>query len=412
MIAPAASPSTAWTCPFCSLLCEGDAPEVGGACTRARAMRLAHGRTAFAAGPLVDGATVPLEAALAAAASRLAGWRQPLFGGLGTDVAGARALYRLAAITGAICDHADGATLMHGVRAVQDRGQYIATIGEVRSRADLIVFVGTDGVAHFPELLARLGIGDAGSPCRQAVFIGVDAPASWPASVPQRHIAGSGDLFADVQHLTALVAKQRVRGADPALAALADELHAATYAVLAWEGAALPAEGALIVEALNRTVGTLNKKTRAATFGLGGSDGAFSVNQTFTWLSGLPLRTRVSAQGLVHEPRLFDATRLLNDGAVDGLLWLSTFDPERLPPATALPRIVLGPPAMANALRDAAMLDGCVFIPVATPGLNADGHLFRTDGPVVLPVFAVRDDALPNAADVITQLAALLERTP
>lgn len=405
----AATTSATWTCPFCSLLCEGDAPEVGGACSRAGAMRAAHAQAAFASGPLVDGIPATLDMALADAATRLSSWRQPLFGGLGTDIAGSRALYRLAARTGAICDHADGATLMHGVRAMQDRGQYIATIGEVRSRADLIVFVGTDGVARYPELLARLGLGEAGSPCRLAVFIGAEVPAAWPSNVPQRRIAGSGDVFSDVQQLAALVAKQRVRDADPALTALAAELHAATYAVLAWEGAALPDEGALIVEALNRTVGTLNKKTRAATFGLGGSDGAFSANQTFAWLSGLPLRTRVSAQALVHEPQLFDAQRLMDDHAVDGLFWLSTFDPGRVPPTTAMPRIVLGPPAMSNALRDASMLHGCIFIPVATPGLNAAGHLFRTDGPVVLPVFAVRDDALPNAAAVITRLAELVE---
>ena len=408
MTAATASPPTVWTCPFCSLLCEGDSPDVGGSCSRASALRAAHARPAFAQGPLLDGTPVTLEAALATAATRLVTWRQPLFGGLGADIAGSRALYRLAARTGAVCDHADGATLMHGVRAVQDRGQYITTLGELRSRADLIVFIGTNGVARFPEFYRRAGLGDAGSPCRRAVFIGVEAPGEWPATVPQQHFAGSGDLFADVQQLAALVAKQRVREADAALAALATELHAATYAVIVWEAATLPAEGALIVEALNRIVGTLNKKNRAATFGLGGSDGAFSVNQTFTWLSGLPLRTRVSTQGLAHEPRLFDAQRLLNDGAVDGLLWLSTFNPERIPPATALPRIVLGPPAMATALRDADALRDCVFIPVATPGLNAPGHLFRTDGPVVLPVFAVRDDGLPSAAAVITQLVALL----
>ncbi len=419
LVAPQAR---AWTCPFCSLLCESPgagtsaiASEVGGNCPRARAALVAQARLPARPGPLVDGLAATLDDALAAAAQRLATWRQPLFGGLGTDIAGARALYRLAARTQAICDHADGATLMHGVRAVQDRGQYITTLGELRSRADLIVCVGTPAVARYPEFFRRAGLGEAGSPCRELVFVGVESllpgPAG-PAGLAVRRIAGSGDLFADVQQLAALVAQQRVREADPALIALATQLHAARYAVLVWEGVTLPAEGALFVETLNRIVGTLNKTTRAATFGLGGSDGAFSVNQTFTWLSGLPLRTRVSAQGLVHEPRLFDAQRLMDDHAVDGLLWISSFNPERVPVATALPRIVLGPPAMAATLRDVqhdakGLRDG-VFIPVATPGLNAAGHLFRTDGPVVLPVFAVRDDGLPGVAAVLTRLCDLL----
>jgi formylmethanofuran dehydrogenase subunit B len=405
-------PTADWTCPFCSLLCEGLALSDAGAllgsdCARALSALTAHSRTTPASGPSIDGVPVTLAAALAAAALRIAAWRQPLFGGLGTDIAGARVLYRLAARTSAICDHADGATLMHGVRAVQDRGQYITTLAELRSRADLIVCVGTPAVARFPEFFRRAGLGGQGSPCRSLVFLGVEVPAAAPGALATQAVRSHGDLFADVQQLAALVAAQRVRNPDRALVALAAQLRAAKYAVLVWEAATLPAEGALIVEALNRIVGTLNRTTRAATFALGGSDGAFSVNQTFTWLSGLPLRTRVSASGLQHEPRLFDAQRLLARGAVDGLLWISSFNPERVPPSTTLPRIVLGPPAMALALPDAAR--DCVFIPVATPGLNAAGHLFRTDGPIVLPVFAARDDGLPGVAAVLTRLCELLE---
>jgi formylmethanofuran dehydrogenase subunit B len=375
---------------------------VGGDCTLARSALLAH--ASGPATPLVDGAPATLDAALAAAATRIAGWCQPLFGGLGTDIVGARALYRLAARTGAICDAADGAALMHGLRAVQDHGQYIATLGELRSRADLIVCVGTNGVARYPQFFRRVGLGESGSPCGELVFVGVEVPTPGPPGLATQRIVGSGDLFADVQQLAALVAGQRVREPDAALVALAARLRDASYAVLVWEGGTLPAEGALLVETLNRIVGTLNQTTRAATFGLGGNDGAFSVNQTFTWLAGLPLRTRVSAQGLVHEPRLFDAQRLLDGRAVDGLLWVSSFNPQRLPPATALPRVVLGPPAMADALAEG----DCVFIPVATPGLNASGHLFRTDGPVVLPVYALRDDGLLGVAEVLSRVCDLV----
>ena len=53
----------------------------------------------------------------------------------------------------------------------------------------------------------------------------------------------------------------------------------------------------------------------------------------------------------------------------------------------------------------------CVFIPVATPGLNAAGHLFRTDGPVVVPVFATRDDALNGVAKVLDGITRRLERS-
>ena len=51
---------------------------------------------------------------------------------------------------------------------------------------------------------------------------------------------------------------------------------------------------------------------------------------------------------------------------------------------------------------------GTVFIPVATPGINADGHLLRADSVVSLPLYAVRDDGLPTVAEVARALVARL----
>ncbi|HET9644983.1 MAG TPA: formylmethanofuran dehydrogenase, partial [Burkholderiaceae bacterium] len=191
---------------------------------------------------------------------------------------------------------------------------------------------------------------------------------------------------------------------DPAFVTLAEQLHAARYAVLVWEAGVLPAHGALLVEALNRIVASLNLTTRAATFSLGGSDGAYTINNVFTWLSGLPLRTRVQQSSVQHEPLRFDTQSLLSDHAVDGLLWVASFDPTRVPPATDLPCVVLGPPAMSTRLRDTGMLDRCIFLPVATPGLNAPGHLFRTDGGIVVPLVPAGPTSLPTVAEVLMRI--------
>nr|WP_236598950.1 formylmethanofuran dehydrogenase [Ramlibacter monticola] len=388
-------------------MCDGFALEGGLAlrgsdCPRARAGLAAHApREAPTA--LVDGTAVPADEALAEAARRLGQWRQPLFGGLGTDMAGARTLFRLAARTGAVCDHADGEALMHGLRALQDRGQSYTTLAEVRARADLLVCVGTQAAAHYPEFFRRCGLDRPETPCRRLVFLGVEPPNGLPAHVPVQRIAGSGELFADLRQLAALLASPTLRDANPELAELAAALRAARYAVLAWEAAMLPPHGALAVEILNGIAATLNRETRAATFALGGSDGAYAVQQVFTWLSGLPLRTRAGPAGLEHEPLRFGAMRLLENHGVDGLLWVWSFAPDRLPPPTELPRIVLGPAGMGPRLQQADAARRCVFLPVATPGLNAAGHLFRTDG-VVVPLVPVRDDQLPGVADVAARL--------
>jgi formylmethanofuran dehydrogenase subunit B len=411
-----------WTCPFCALLCDGFAIDTRADiavlrrsdCPRARLALAAHARIAGECGGSIDGTPATMDQAVAEAARRLATWRQPLFGGLGTDIAGARALYRLAARTGAICDHADGRAMMHGLRAQQDRGQFTATLAEVRARADLVVCVNTAAIERFPEFFNRCELDGPDGPRPPLVFFGTPVPDGLPATLHASAVHATGDPFADLQQLAALVAHQRVREPHAQLAALAARLRAARYAVFVWEPGVLPVHGALWVEALHRLVATLNRHTRAATFALGGSDGAASVNQVFTWLSGLPLRTRAGPDGLEHEPERFDAQRLLADRAVDGLLWISSFDPARLPPVPdeiALPRIVLGPPAMAQRLGEGAAAHASVFIPVATPGLNGAGHLFRTDGLVVVPLVAARDDGLSGVADVLARIAAQMGPT-
>lgn len=396
-----------WTCPFCSLLCDGLALEGGpdalllngSDCPRARAALGAHGRGGVVSA-LVDGEAVAIEDAIAVAVQRLAGWRQPLFGGMGTDLAGARALFRLAARTGAICDHADGEAMMHGLRALQDRGQFHTTLAEIRARADLLVCVGTQAVPRYPEFFRRCGLDRPDTPCARVVFLGVPPPQVPFAKVQVEHVPGTGDPFGDLQLLATLFARAPARAPDAAFAALAAALHAARYAVFVWEAGALPRHGALAIEMLHRIVMALNRDTRAASFALGGSDGAATVQQVFTWLSGLPLRTRGGSE---YEPVRFAAPRLLADAAVDGLLWTWSFSPERLPPAGPWPRIVLGPPAMAAHLHP----ESSVFLPVATPGLDVAGHLFRTDG-VVVPLAAARDAACPSVERVAADLLAAL----
>ncbi len=411
----------AWTCPFCPLACDHAGVRVGegvqplqlqGAdCERAR--RALAGFTSAPAEPLaeIDGRAAPIEAAIDAAAQRLAGSRQPLFAGLGTDVAGMRALYPLACATGAICDAAPGEALMHGLRALQDRGQFTATLAEVRTRADLIVFVGGLPLAVAPLIRERLGIGDPQVSQRHVVVLGprdgdVAALAAWAgAGVTVETIGLQGDLFDTVSLLDALIAKRPALANAPVpapLRALADRLHAAKYGVLVGAPPLLPAQGALVVETVHRTVNELNRKTRAAALWIGGGNGVATANQVFAWLSGVPMRSRAGPRGLEHEPLRFGSLRLIEQGAVDALLWVASFDADAAPPDNTLPMVVLGHPALAERCRRA----GSIFVGVGTPGIGSAGHVFRTDGTVLMPLHAARPDALPSVASVAQRLLA------
>jgi len=379
-----------WTCPFCPLLCDTfgvnatpGAPSLtpqGTDCHRARAGLAQFAPQPSTASPRRSGGDCTLDEAIDAAAAILSASRQPLFGGLATDVAGARALYTLACETGAICDSAQGEALMHGLRVLQDRGRFSTTLAEVKERADLVVCLGADPSERYPLFFERCGL-SAADP-RVTLLVPTDGQ----------------DLFDTVALLAAAVEGRKVAGGlPPALAGLSERLQAAHYAVIVYETGSLPAHGALIIEAVNRVVATLNRRTRAAALALAGGEGASAVNEVFTWLSGLPLRSRAGPAGLEHEPVRFGAKRLLEGGAVDALLWVSSFVAQPLPETPGLPRIVLGHPAMAA--------DDAVFIPVSTPGIGSAGHLFRVDGMVVLPLRPAVPDQLPSVAEVARRLA-------
>ncbi len=407
--------SMPWTCPVCPLLCDGFSLSSAGTtlhlsgskCSRAGAALSMFGTQAAASEPAIDGQAVSLEAALDAAATLLRASRQALFGGMATDVAGTRALFRLANATGAVLDHAKGDSLMHSLRALQDRGLFYTTLAEIRNRADLVVCLGTDPGEHYPEFFNRCAPAADASVRREVVFVGAGARPVRTGLEADRveALAPAGDVFDVAAMLAALVSGRRPARPDDALAALAERMRSASYCVLVWESGRLPEHGALFAEAVLRIVDALNRTTRAASFCLGGDHGAYTANYALAWMSGLPLRTGVLPRGLVHEPQRYATTRLVADKAVDLLLWVASFGAELAPPVSDLPLVVLGHPA----LRTAVAVGGRnVFIPVSTPGIGSAGHLFRADGGVVLPLVPVYEDRLPTVAEVATRLCERL----
>lgn len=383
----------------------------------AAALAARAGRRGAPRTPTLDGQPVDAATAHATAAAWLAAARQPLVAGLAADVDGQRALYRLIAGCGAVADPVGGAAWAEGLVALQDRGQFTTTLAEVRERADLVVFVGSTPAERLPSLYARAGLGESRGLARRVVVLGAAADpllASVAAAggtavdtIPAEALGG--DLFDALAQLNALAAGRTARGAAPTLAALAAALRGARYAVLAYEPSKLPAHGGLLIEAVQRLVGTLNAQGRAASLPLSGHHGLATAHYVHTWLSGLPLRTRVGPLGLEHEPRRHDAARLLARGGADLLLWVAAFGHEPAPPAAgARPRIALVPPGAPVPEGTGPLL----VIPVGTPGLDHAGHLFRAEGTTVLHLPAGEPSELPSVGAVASALADRLPPWP
>lgn len=405
------------TCPFCGLLCDDIDVQCQGQQLQVRSNACAAARRRFEAPPppprpaAIAGREASAAEAAAEAARLLGAARAPLFAGLGADVAGMRALMALAEPCGAVLDHMHSEALHRNNLVLQELGWLNATLSEVRNRADLLLFVGTDA-RHYPRLHERVlcqasqfGAWPRG---RTLIYLGEELRAPEEPGVegcrvevlPCRPL----DLAGRLAMLRALVADQPLAaGADDgAMARLGKALLAARYSVVIWSAGELDfPHAALTVQGLCELVKEVNRRgRRCAGFPLGGTDGAGTANSVCGWQSGYPLRVSYR-QGFPHYDAYAQGLgELLARQAVDCLLWVSSFSAEQLPPETGLPTISLCRPEAAGQGRTPE-----VFLPVGTPGVDHAGQMFRTDGVVSLPLRQLRSTPWPPVSEVVRQIA-------
>ena len=366
----------------------------------------------------INGKPVTLQQAITHTAKLLKASQQPLFAGLSTDVQGFRAIYNLAKKTDASLQHTNAKSTARNMKVLQSTGWQTTTLTEVKNRADVIVCIGSDVVSHNPRFFERFINVDGmfvNAKQREVIFIGENLESTagiLPNTTPASLLACKAvDLPEITLVLRALVADKKLKATEVAgvkisdLQAIANKLKTAKYAVLAWVAKDLDfAHAELTIQNITETVAILNNTTRAAGLPLGGSDGDTSVNNANTWLSGLTL----------------------NDEAVehDLMIWVNSFNMEKLPPESDKPLIVIGNANLAGAAcsREATLLNDeaksrlqaaptkspAVFIPIATPGLDCSGTLFRVDSSVILPLKKIRENALPTLSEVVRGIEALL----
>ena len=392
------------TCPGCGLLCDDILLEtephvklVNNTCAKAVAF---FEQPAAKLNAMIKGKPASMDDAIAQAAKLLKSAKNPLFSGLSTDVAGFRAIYQLAQKTNGTLKHMNANSMQRNLDVLQSTGWQTTTLTEVKNRADVIVCIGTDIVSHNARFFERFVwtknalFTDANA--REIIYVGEDFTSKNMAceagiSPLNRHPSLLACSQADLPEITAVLHAlilgkklhaEFVAGIKVAdLQAVANKLKQAKYAVLTWIAKDLDYEHAeLTIQQITEIIATLNQTTRAAGLMLGGSDGDTSANNANTWLSGLSLNNLVA----LH----------------DCVVWINSFNPNNVPPETDKPHIVIGSSNMKH--------QADVFIPVATPGLDCSGTLFRVDSAVVLPLKKVRENTLLSLGEVVQKIEAAL----
>lgn len=362
--------------------------------------------------PRINGKASTLSEAAQKAAELLKNTHQPVIGGCATDVNGMRALLALADRSGAVIDNINFSDARRNLLVMQDTGWINTTLAEIKNRCDLLLVVGTDLESFSPRFFERYiwnpeAMFTADTSERQVVFLG-KAPSGQAAVSPSGHqpkvlACADEDLPEAVAVLRALVKGRPVAAQSAAgiamaeLAALADQLKAAHYSVVTWAAGAIDFSHAeLTVQTLSEMVMDINDmNTRCSGFPLGGKDGDQTANQVCGWITGYPARTRFSSGFPEYDPFLNDVNAMLGNGEADALVWVHAFNTAAVPPAAALPTIVIG--------RSGMVFDKepDVFIPVGTPGIDHAGHVFRLDNVVAIRLKKLRESALPSTAEAL-----------
>jgi formylmethanofuran dehydrogenase subunit B len=362
--------------------------------------------------PEIQGRPATLEVAIARIVEILDRAHLPLLSGLATDVEGVRVALALADRYGAVVDHMASEAVLRNILALQNSGWVTTTLSEVKNRLDLLLVVGSDIEASFPRFFERYIWNSAtlfnqDTSQREIIYLG-----QYPSGQAAYRPDGRPPLviYCKLDEIPEVVAALRaqvignplqaeaVAGiAMEELATLVNRLKQARYGVITWvaEQWTFP-HAELAVQMLGELIRTVNKTTRCSGLPLGGLHGEITANQVCAWQTGYPIRISFGPGYPDYDPYYYDTKRLLESGEADALIWISAFDQEAIPPLTSIPTVVLGRAGM----RFTQVPE--VFIPIGTPGIDHQGHTYRTDNMVIVPLHKLRDSGLLSTAEVLS----------
>jgi formylmethanofuran dehydrogenase subunit B len=409
-------------CTICGCVCDdlrmsvadGRIVHVDGACHLSEAWFLdQHSRRPPVAE--IDGQSVPLEVAVARSAEILAAARWPLIYGLSrSSTPGQRAAVRLADRLQANIDTT--ASLCHApsIMAIQQVGESTCTLGEIKNRADLVIFWGVDPVRSHPRHLERYSGGAVGmfvprgredrtivvidvTPTESSrladVFIPVEPNCDFEAIWALRCLL-RGIPVDDGSHLGMPLAD---------LVELAERMKSCRCGVVFFGlGLARTGSGHRNVEALLRLVADLNAYTRFHARRMRIPGDVSGADNVLCWQTGFPFSVNLTRGFPRYNPDEYSAATMLERGEVDACLLVGSESVPQMPPRAvarlrSIPTIVLDHPTIESAIPPTVRFTTAVY------GIHLPGTAYRMDE-VPIPLRPILPPLYPSDAEVLERI--------
>ena len=413
-------------CTVCACVCDDLKVTVrdGQIVSAERACRLAEpwflGSWAAASPPVhLHGEAAPFDNAIQAAADILRSARAPLFYGLSkSSTEGQRAAVALADRLGATIDTTASEGHAPSILAMQQSGESTCSLGEIRNRADLVIYWGADPVDSHPRHMERYSMDATGLmiPRGRADRTLVVVDSQRTATAVQADWFLPIEEGRDFDALWTL--RGLLKGVEPnpgrsvgapldELRRLAERMKSCRCGVIFFGyGVARHPLGHRNVEALLRLVIDLNQFTRFHARRLrvvGDVSGADSV---LCWQTGYPFSVNLARGYPRYNPGEYSAGDVLENKEADALVLIGTSRVTSFPQA-ALDHIRTIPTIVLERANADLPFEPTVHFATATYGIHRPGTAYRMDE-IPIRLRPILESDLPSDGEVLRAIHAAL----
>ncbi|NOY40979.1 MAG: formylmethanofuran dehydrogenase subunit B [Planctomycetes bacterium] len=412
-------------CTVCGCLCDdltiriddGRVASAEGACALSEPWLLTQS-TAEGFSAQIGNAPVGQSEAVAEAAKILGASRAPLVYGLSTSsTPGQRAACRLADQLGATIDTTASTCHAPSILAVQAVGESTSSLGEVRNRADVVVYWGSNPLKSHPRHLERYVESPGmfvpgGRSDRQLIVVDVQRTATADVADQFVEVTAGSDfdvLWALRSILKGVELKEQSVGGvlREELLSLAETFRSCRYGAMFF-GLGLTRHGVpqANVEALLRLVTDLNHHTRFIARRMRIPGDVAGADSVLCWQTGFPFSVNLSRGYPRYNPGEYTANNLLEQNEVDCVVLVGSEGVEKLSPLARqhlaqIPTIVLDNPGVECALA------ATVHFTTAIYGIHRAGTAYRMDE-VPIPLRGILESPLPSDDEILKALSAAL----
>lgn len=344
--------------------------------------------------------SVAVEEAIEKAAEILANAKSPVIYGLSRSTTeGQRAAVELAEVTGGTIDTTAATGHAPSLIALQQVGESTCSLGEVKTRADLVIYWGCDPVTTHPRHIERYA---PPQPGRKTIVVDIHDTPSTKIADQKILIAPQSD-WQSLWILRALVKGITLDHPPMELVDLAKQMKAAKFGVIFFGGGLIKGPMAhQSVQALLQLVTDLCDHTRFYARRMRRFGDIAGADSVLTWQTGYPFGVNFFTGYPRYNPEEFSVPAMLARREVDACVFVGSETTEEFPKAAidhlkTIPVIALENPNTVTMVRPTVRFTTAVY------GVHRPGTAYRMDE-IPIPLQVLLPTSYPSDGEILESL--------